>query len=153
MRKYALRYLVFWLPAVLVAYFYTLDSNLSITLQWFTAFFMILGWSVNTGMAAYHTPRSALSLLLCYTGFHILLIVCLASADRRSGLYLLLRSFGGILSYKPLGILLRAVRTMVALPEFFVLGILAGGCALGWIIGVVQRRISPNPYSPRIRKI
>lgn len=153
MGKYLVRYLIFWLPAVCVAYFFNNPSLPSQALQWFFAFFMLLGWSVNTGMAAYHYPRSAMAALLTYAGFNILVIAVLYMQDYRSALYQVLRGYGGVFSFKPLDILLQSLKpfTGVALPwEYLVLFILLAGCLLGYIIGLVQRRVSPNPYSPRI---
>lgn len=151
MRKYLLRYLIFWLPAAAVAYFYNNASSPSQLLQWFFSFFMVFGWSVNTGMAAYHFPRSTMSALLTYTGFNILIIVTMYSAYVGSGLYILLHKVGGILSFNALDIMVQALRPYNELDwEMVVLLFLVACCVIGYIIGLVHRRVNPSPYSPRI---
>ena len=153
MRKFLLRYLIFWLPAAAAAYFFNNASDLSQILQWFFSFFMVFGWSVNTGMAAYHFPRSTLSALLTYTGFHILIIITMYTAYSGSGLSILLRKAGGLFSYNALDIMVQALRPFPELDwEMVVTLFLACCCAVGFLIGLLHRRINPDPYSPRIRK-
>lgn len=154
MKKYLIRYLIFWLPALLVSYLFAGGGLMADIPQWFFAFFMLFGWSVNTGMAAYHFPRGALSALLAYGGFNTLVIVTLYTTDYRQGLHIFMRKVGGIFSFQPLDILVRNLKpiTSAALPwEFIVLCVLLVCCLLGYLVGVVQRRVRPNPYSPRIR--
>lgn len=152
MRQYAVRYVVFWLPALLVSYFFSNQSMTSQVLQWFFAFFLLLGWSVNTGMAAYNFPRATLSLWLAYTGLHILAITSLYAAPYGSGRYTVLKAVSGFLSYRPLRIFTRVLEGLVPQfpPELCILGGLSACCLIGYLIGLVQRRVNPNPYRPRI---
>lgn len=164
MRKYLFRYLIFWLPAAVVAYLFTRGMPWSHLIgdtapwhqipQWFTAFFMVFGWSANTGMAAYHYPRATLSALLCYTGFNILITVTMYTVGSEGALGSLLWSFGGILSFKPLSIFVTTLKSLrPPWPwEMILLCGLVACMAIGFIVGLVQRRVNPNPYSPRIRR-
>lgn len=154
MKRYLLRYLIFWLPALAVSYLFQGGGLVYDLPRWFFASFMILGFSVNTAMAAYHYPRKTLSALLAYGGFNILVIVMLYSTDYRQGLHIVMKKFGGILSFQPLSIYVEHLRpiTSVQLPwEFVVLCVILAGCLLGYLAGLFQRRIHPNPYRPRIR--
>jgi hypothetical protein len=145
---------IFWLPAVLVAYFFNNSIVLSHILQWFTAFFMLFGWAVNTGIAAYHEPRTTLAVLMTYAGAHLLLILFLYNQDNGSGLGAVLRQFGGILSFIPLDIFVKALRQYSpAIPhELYVTGFLAACCLVGYLAGIMRRRIHPNPYRPVIKR-
>lgn len=152
MRKYLLRYLIFWLPAVTVSCFFNNSTMLSHILQWFFCFFMVFGWAVNTGMAAYRQPRPALAALLVYSGFNIIITVVKYTTDPREGLGVVLRRVGGLFSYNALDIMVRAISQFSIPHELCVLGLVAGCCFVGYVVGLVQRRIHPDPYSPRIRK-
>lgn len=153
MGKYYIRYLILWLPAVLASYAFSGSGRFAHQVQLFCAFFMVLGWAANTGMAAYHYPRGTLSALLTYTGFNILVIVFLYSSYQGSTRYTVLRTAGGILSFQPLDVLVRAIRPFTNLPhELVVTLFLIACCVIGYIAGLVQRRVRPNPYSPRMRR-
>lgn len=153
MRSYLLRYLIFWLPAALMSYVFNFEGETVHVIQWFCVFFMLFGWGVNTGMAAYHYPRSTLSALLTYTGFNIIVIAVMYVSAEGEGLYLVTRSIGGIFSFGPLDALVQALKNFSGLMwEMCATGTLIAVCVIGYVVGLVQRRVSPNPYRPRIAK-
>lgn len=168
MKKYYLRYLFFWVPAVLIACFFNNASMISQVLQWFFASFMVLGWTINTAMAAYTFPRRTLSTLLVYAGVMLLIIVGLYNyafdpASSRilqqlnssfPGLNtgLLFRRLGGLLSFTPLDIFVQALLDFAIPHEIYITLFLVGACLIGWICGLVYRFIRPNPYRPKIVK-
>lgn len=152
MSKYIVRYLILWLPAALVAYFFNNASMASQVAQWFCAFFMVFGWSVNTGMCAYHYPRTTLSLILVYTGINVLLIVLLYASTYASPLNKALILVGGALSYTPLDAFVRAILDFNIPHEVYVIAFLVACCFVGYCVGLAYRRVRPNPYSPRMSK-
>lgn len=152
MRKYILRYLIFWLPAAITFYVYHNSSMLSQVLQWFFAFFMLLGWAVNTGMAAYHYPRKVLSLIFGYTGVNVLLTVILYRSFTGTTLHYVMGNFGGLFSYNPLDVFVMAIVDFNISHELYVLGFLVACCLLAYIIAIIYRWMNPNPYRPRILK-
>lgn len=151
MRKYLLRYLIFWAPAVLVACLFNNASPLSQILQWFFAFFMLLGWCANTAMAAYHYPRRTLSVLLMYLGINLLAIVALYNINTGSSASMLLLRLGGLLSFTPLDILVMALLDFSIPHEIYVTVGVVILCFLGWLAGLFYRRIHPNPYRPTMQ--
>lgn len=154
MRKYLLRYFIFWLPAFAVAVLYANATPLSHILQWFFGFFMLFGWSVNTGMAAYHQPRAALSALLAYMGVVTMITVVLYTTSFRDTLHIVARLFGGVALYWPMGIILKSIQLLGNKPWELVLLLVLGSCCLiGYLVGLLQRRSNPNPYRPRINRI
>ncbi len=148
MRKYIVRYLIFWAPAAAVSLFFFGRSQASQTAQWFCAAFMVLGWAINTGMASRHYPRATLALLLGYLGANILLIVGLYNTPQLSPLHSFLSDYAGIFSYKPLDIIIVAIVDFSLRHEFVVTYALAGLCFCGWLIGQLYRRARPDPYRP-----
>lgn len=150
MKRYVLRYLIFWLPAALVAYFFNNETLLSQILQWFFAFFMLFAWSVNTAMAACRNPRGTLSLLLAYGGIHALMLTAIYNADFRSGLYVVLRAVSGVFSFRPLGVFVHAVDPFNLYSELLVLSVIVVCCFAGFLFGAVRHRVCPDPYHPRI---
>ena len=152
MKKYMLRYAVFWLPAFIVVIFLPESSSYSFVARWFGAFFMIFGWGVNTGMAAVYRPRDTLSLLMIYFGVSLMLI---------TGWYMgyLSRIFGrywgqiisGAFSYIPLYALVRALLDFNIPHEIYAMGILTIFCLIGWLAGIVFRYLNPNPYRPKFK--
>ena len=151
MGKYLFRYLIFWLPAAVAVYFFSGESSgAAHAFQWFGAFFLVLGWSVNTGMLAYHRPRNALALLMGWLGCNILIITALYRTPYQSTLHWWLLNVGGALSFKPLDIFIMALLDFPVQHEMVVTGALAACCFAGWLCGTVYRRIRPNPYRPRI---
>ncbi|HHY51828.1 MAG TPA: hypothetical protein GX499_01105 [Clostridiales bacterium] len=154
MGKYLFRYLIFWLPAAVAAYFFSGGSSTAtLAFQWFGAFFMVLGWSVNTGMMAYHHPRQGLALLLAWLGVNILIITALYRTSYQSSLHWFLLNVGGVLSFKPLDIFIVALLDFPFQHELIVTCTLAACCFFGWICGTLYRRIRPNPYRPKIYRI
>lgn len=151
MRKYLLRYLVFWVPAVVVAYFFSSAAFPSQIAQWFTAFFMLFGWGINTGMAAYRHPLPTLSFLLCYAGLNILVVMTMYSAEVGGAMYVFLHRFGGIFSFQAVNIFVQTLKGYPGLyAELVVVEVLLGCALVGYLVGLVQRRVNPSPYSPRI---
>ena len=150
MRKYMLRYLLLWLPAAAVALFYNHATTLSQALQWIFAGVMVLGWAANTGMCAYHYPRTTLSLILFYTGMSIFSITMQVSVRYGSQLYDAVHRWGGLLSFRPLDILVVALLDFRIPQEAYVVGFLVLLCLTGYLVGLLYRRIRPNPYRPRV---
>jgi len=150
MRKYIIRYLIFWLPAVLVAYFYNRPDTASHIAQWFAAFIMLFGWSINTGMCAYYFPRRTLALILMYLGVSVLVIIWMYSAPYASATHNWLRLWGGVLNFKPLEILLMAILEFNVRHELVVTYTLGAFCLLGYIVGIIYRYIRPDPYKPKM---
>lgn len=153
MKKYLFRYLIFWFPAALVASFFNNSGTASQILQWLFAFFFLFGWAVNTGMSAYYFPRRTLSLLFAYTGANILIILWLYSAHFGSTSYFLLQRVGGLFSFVPMEIFIMALINLDIRHELYVTGFMAAACLAGFAVGVVYRRLRPNPYRPRMRKL
>lgn len=172
MRKYLIRYLIFWAPAVIAAYvlggdgaalalrhFFdrlpledpALTAQIAVVgIQWFFAFFMLIGWGINTGMWAYHRPYGALTAVFVYAGFNVLAASIVYATDYRSGTHIVLRAVGGFFSYKPLEVLLNILKDFRIAAEFVIIAIITACCLLGFVIGILQRRVNPDPYSPRI---
>lgn len=149
MRKYMLRYLIFWLPAAIVAYLFNRADMISQIAQWATALFMLFGWSANTGMAAYHYPRNTLALILAYLGGSILLIMSMYAVPYSSTPHFWLNTLGGLLSFRPLGIFVKALLDFNIRQELVVTCALSACCMAGYLVGLIVRRIRPNPYRPR----
>lgn len=147
MKRYLLRYFYFWLPAILVATFFNNSGMPSQIAQWFTAFFMVFAWAVNTGMLAYHHPRNTLALALAYGGLHILLITAFYRTTGAAHAWL--RQIAGLFSFRPLGIFIKALLDFTIQHEMVVTAALTGCCLLGWFCGVVYRQMRPNPYKPK----
>jgi hypothetical protein len=146
LKKYILRYVIFWLPAVLAACLYGNSSPVSQALQWFFAFFLIFGWSVNTAMAAVHFPRGTLSLILGYLGVNFLLIMGLYSVNTATAAGRVLLRMGGLPSFTPLDILIVALLDYPIPHEIYVTAGLVILCFLGWMAGVLVRRLNPPSY-------
>jgi hypothetical protein len=144
MKKYILRYGIFWMPAVLAACLYGNSSPLSQGLQWFCAFFLIFGWCVNTAMAAVHFPRGTLSLLLGYLGGNFLLIVGLYNVNTATASGRVLLRLGGLFSFTPLDILIVALLDFPIPHEIYVTAGLVIVCFLGWMAGVLVHRLYPT---------
>ena len=152
MKKHLLRYLIFWAPAVIVACFFNNMTTVSQALQWFLAFFMLLGWTVTTGMASYHFPNRILSLLLMHLGINMLLIVALYNLNIGSRwTFVMLRLFG-LFSFTPLDIIVNALINFNIPHEIYVTVLLFFSCMLGWIAGFIYRKLNPDPYRPHIMK-
>lgn len=142
MGKYLLRYLLFWLPAILV--FFTLDASMryAYLLHWLFAFFLLFGWAANTGMAAYHEPLAALSLLLAYAGGAALCILAMYSSSYTTVLHKAAQWLGGLLCFWPLDVFVRALQPTGNHPwELVVLGIVVAACAAGYLAGLVCRSV------------
>ncbi|MCL2057303.1 MAG: hypothetical protein FWH02_08825 [Oscillospiraceae bacterium] len=147
MKKYLPRYLLFWAPAFALSLFFRGDLMQFHALRWFFTFFMLLGWGINTAMAAYHYPRKVLSGLLMYAGAHVLLITWLYSlTDRSPALYYL----AGAFSFTPLDILVTALLDFNIMHELYAALTVIALCLLGWAAGALYRRTNPNPYRPKI---
>lgn len=150
MGKNYLVYLFFLLPALLVSLFFKNSSTLSIVLQWFFGFFMLIGFGVNTASAAYRYPRAAMSFILVYAGVNLLIVTALYASDYDSLPYVILRDYGGFLSYLPLGIMVKAITDFNIQHEVVITLLITACCLIGYIFGLVHRRVKPDPYSPRI---
>lgn len=150
MKKYLLRYLIFWAPALLLSLFFRADTPISHILQLFFGFFLLFGWAVNTGMAAYAYPRRMLGALLLYTGANLLLINMqymglLSFLGRNS------RAVTGILSYTPLDIFLQKLLDFKIPHELYITAAIAILSFAGWLLGILYRYHNPDPYRPKIQ--
>lgn len=150
MGKNYLGYFFFLLPALAVSIFFNNDTQVSIVLRWFFAFFMLIGFGVNTASAAYRYPRATMTFILVYTGVNLLIITAFYASAYNSLAYVILRDYGGALSYVPLGIMVDALLDFNIQQEVFVTFLVAGCCLVGYVFGLVHRRVSPDPYRPRI---
>lgn len=150
MGKNYLIYLVFLLPALFVSLFYNNDTMLSIVLQWFFGFFMLIGFGVNTASAAYRYPRATMSFVLSYTGVNLLIITAFYASAYDSLPYIVLRDYGGALSYVPLGIMMDALLDFNIQHEVVITLLIAACCFIGYIFGIVHRHVKPDPYRPKI---
>ena len=150
MRKHLIRYLIFWAPAVLSAYLLTPQSPTLLQLmQWFFGFFMLFGWALNTGMAAYSYPRQTIIFILAYLGVNALLITRLVGTSYSSGWWAILDHAAGAFTYRPLYMLYKSLQDASASQEeMWIAGIVAGACVAGFIWGVLYRQIRPDPYRP-----
>lgn len=150
MGKYYIRYLIFLLPALLVSLFYNNDTMTSIILRWFFAFFLLTGFGVTTYTAAYRFPRATMSFILSYTGINLLIITMFYASHYNSPIYPVLRDYAGALSYIPLSIMVDALRDFNIQQEVYVTLFIAVSCIIGYVGGLIHRRINPYPYRPRI---
>jgi len=147
MRKYLIRYLIFWAPAVLSAYLLTPQSTILQVAQWFFGFSMLFCWAMNTGMAAYNYPRQSIIFILAYFGVNALLITLLVGAPYSSARYAILDLAAGAFTYRPLYMLYESMLE-TSFREIWIAGIVAGACVVGFIWGVLYRQIKPDPYRP-----
>lgn len=156
MRKHLLRYLIFLVPALAVAWLARplsgiLSAETLTGARWFVAFFMLLGYGLCTAMFAYRSPRGAAAFILYYTGFNLLIITAFYAAEYGAAAYGVLRDYGGALSYVPLGVLVEALLEMnLRRPEVIVTLVLAICMGAGYLGGVIRRRSAPDPYRPTI---
>lgn len=140
MLKYTLRALLFWLPALFASFLP--DSAFALVFQWFFAFFLLLGWPVNTAMAAYRFARAALSRLLGWAGLSALTLVVMYSNDYTSPLRALARLLSGLLCVWPLEVVVRTLQAVWNGPcELAIFALLFTGCAVGWLVGALTGRI------------
>ena len=147
MRKYLIRYLISWAPAILSAYILTPQSPIALqAAQWFFGFVMLFWWAINTGQAAYEYPRQTIIFILAYTGVSALLITMLVGTSFSSAWYVIDHAAGAF-TYRPLYMLYGA---LLELPfrEMWVAGIVAAACVVGFICGMLYRQIRPDPYRP-----
>ncbi|MCL2857158.1 MAG: hypothetical protein FWE19_05480 [Oscillospiraceae bacterium] len=148
MSKYLIRYLIFWAPAILSAYFLTPQSTTLLQVaQWFFGFFMLFGWAMNTGMAAYSYPKQSITFILAYFGVNALLITRLVNTSYSSSGYVVLDTVAGAFTYRPLYMLYGALEAS-NFREMLIVGIVAGCCVVGFVWGVLHRQVKPDPYRP-----
>jgi hypothetical protein len=152
MRKYLLRYLIFWAPAFLAACFFNNASMPSQILQWFFAFFMIFGGAVNTAMAANRYPKEAISDLLIWLGVNLFAITMLYEYNNNPATRTLFLRLGGATSFTPLDIVVTALLDFDIPHEMFITVFLFCTCFVGFLAGLIYRRSHPSPYSPKLSK-
>ena len=148
MRKYLFRYLLFWAPAILSAYFLMPLGVAGQVMQWFFGFLMLLLWAVNSGMAAYNCPRGTLAFIMAYAGVNAVLITTLVNTSFRSPAYVFLDHAAGAFTYRPLYMLYGALESSL-FREMWVAGIVAAACLVGFICGVLNRQLKPDPFRPK----
>ena len=150
MRKYLIRYLILWAPAILSAYILTPQSPTALQLaQWFFGFFMLLSWAVNTGAAAYSYPRQTTIFIFAYSGVNALLITALRAAPYSSVRYPILVHLAGAFTFRPLHMLYESLEySSITFREMWMAGIVAGACAAGFLWGMLYRQIRPDPNRP-----
>ena len=157
MRKYLIRYFIFWAPAILSTYFLEPLDGTGRVAQWFLGFFMLLGWAINSGMAAYNHPRGTLAFITAYIGVNAVLITVLVNTS-----LLVNTSFGapgyaifdhaaGAFTFRPLYMLYDALRngSSVSQEEMWIAGIVAAACLVGFVCGVLSRQLNPDPIRPK----
>ena len=152
MKKYFLRYLVLWLPAFLAALLFNNSGLPSIVLQLFLGVAMLVGWAVNTGMAARLYPRAAMALVLFYFGASLIAVRFHYTGQLR-------RLFGahsvtaaGIFSYVPLDVFLQKILYFNIRHEVYIIVGITLLCLFGWLMGMLYRWHNPDPYRPRIKR-
>ena len=148
MRKYLIRYLLFWAPAILATYFLMSHDAIGQVVQWFMGFLMLLGWAVNSGMAAYNHPRGTLVFIMAYIGVNTVLIIALINTSFRAASYAILDHAAGAFTYRPLYMLYGALESSI-FREMWVVGIVAAACLVGFICGVLSRQLNPDPIRPK----
>jgi len=161
MKKYISRYLFLWLPAITLAYIFTVlnspHSALSQSMpaqlaQWLCVIIMLIGWSANTGMSAYYYPRNTFSLLLTYYSICLILVTLFYRERFDSSIKVYLDIAAGLFSYKPLDILERTLIDFNMQHRLVILHIIVACNFIGYIIGVIARIMNPNPYRPKLYK-
>ena len=150
MRKYLIRYLIFWAPAVSLAYIVTPQSPTALQVaQWFLGFFMLFVWGINTGAAAYSYPRHTAIFILAFSGINALLITALRAAPYSSARYPILDHLAGAFTFRPLYMLYESLLdSSITFREMWMAAIVAGVCVVGFVWGILYRQIRPNPYRP-----
>ncbi|MCL2068376.1 MAG: hypothetical protein FWH00_00600 [Oscillospiraceae bacterium] len=153
MRKYLLRYLIFWLPALLAALLLRGNrSMLAEAVQFFCGFFMLFGFAVNSGMAARAYPRSTLTAIMLYFGAGTLLMSLVYTGRLQSLFGEYSRTIAGIFSYVPLGVFLRKMLDFNIMHEVYIISGISIFMFIGWAMGLLYVHHNPNPKSPRISR-
>ena len=165
---YYVRYIVFWLPIAVITVLLRTEpvyavferyvgpwgpittEMIAFFIQLFFILFMLLGWLINSAMAAIRFPRRTLSGILIYFGLNMFLIMGYYASYYGSPLYHFLRYYGGIFSYVPMNALIQKFIDYNLSHEIWATGIITACCLIGFVIGAVQRRVHPNPYRPRM---
>lgn len=163
MGRYYAGYLLCWLPAAvftvllrnekvfaLLSAWTSSATLISFGIQVFCAVFMLLGWMAVSYFAAYRFPSRTLSSILIYFGVNMLIIMGYYASFYGSPLYRFLRYYGGIFSYVPMNVGIQAFIDYNVSHEIWATGIIAGICFIGFLAGALRRRVSPNPYRPRM---
>ena len=150
MRKYFIRYLIFWAPAVLSAYVVTSQSPTALqVVQWFLGFFMLFVWGINTGAAAYTYPRQTAIFILAFFGVNALLVTALRAAPYSSFRYPILDHLAGAFTFRPLYMFYESLEaSSITFREMWMAAIVAGVCVVGFVWGILYRQIRPDPYRP-----
>ena len=149
MRKYLIRYLIPWVPAVLLAYILTPQSPTFLQIvQWFFGFVMLFWWAINTGQAAYEYPRQTTVFILAYAGVNALLITLIVDTPYSSRWWAVLDHAAGAFTYRPLYMLYESMQEASIFREMWMVGIIAGACLVGFVWGMLYRQMRPDPYRP-----
>ena len=148
MRKYLILYLIFWVPAVLSAYFLVPLGGVGQVAQWFLGFLMLLAWAVISGYAAYDYPRSTLAFITAYIGVNAALITVLVNTSFSAAGYIIIDHAAGAFTYRPLYMLYGALLYSL-FREMWVAGIVAAACVVGFICGLLCRQLNPDPFRPK----
>ena len=150
MRKYLIRYLIFWAPAILSAYLLApFNTTVMQVVQWFLGFVLLFGWAINSGVAAYSYPYGTIAFIMTYVGVNAILITALVNASFGSASYIILDHAAGAFTFRPLYMLYDALReSSIAMEEMWIAGIVAIVCVVGFICGMFSRQLNPDPIRP-----
>ena len=152
MRKYLIRYLVFWFPAFVASVFFSRPGNFSQLAQIFFGFFMLFGWAANTYMAARRYPSSTLTLLLFYSGSSLVLTDLQYKGTLRQLFGDAHYMVGGIFSYIPMDIFIQKTLDFKIQHEIYVIAVIVAFALLGWIAAILFRYNNPDPARPKFVK-
>jgi hypothetical protein len=140
MKKYLLRYIVFWLPALAVSLWAHWNRGASLeAASLFFGFFMLFGFAVNSGMAARFHPRHTIAAILFYFGGSIILTTLVYTGQLRQLLGTQARTIAGIFSYVPLNAFLMRILDYNIPHEVYIISGLTALMLFGWLVGVICR--------------
>ena len=74
------------------------------------------------------------------------------TVDFRSGLHIVLRTLGGLFSFKALAVFKSLADSLNWWGEIAVVLLVFCCCLLGFLAGLVHRRLHPDPYRPRFSR-
>lgn len=152
MKKFISRYFFFWLPAFLLAVIPSgiLPFSTHIILGWICTAAMMIGWSYTTAMMTYEEPNRTLGIFLMFTGLSFLGLSFVYSGAYRRYAPKITHMLAGLFTYVPLAPLVEALRDFSIVQELVAILVLLAFNLFGFLFGLLQRALHPNPYRPRI---